>query len=233
MKNSSKIILLVALAGFLAAAGNLRAQDKLDDLNVVTVALKLQLQAPGYNGKNGLTRTYAKPKAQSLNTKNLLDRLALDKQAQGLYAASSFPGGSKLAVAVDHFVVVKSNNELIVDVSDIVSFKSGTNDILSGSVNVSTGLASKKTTELILVALNFDDTFIAGGSDLKLFVQGLDTISTTDSTPNSSSGKYTENTSDKISNAAGEGQSGIAPFVVTGSIKGSRKTTLTYAPPAS
>jgi hypothetical protein len=232
MKNSSKIILLVALTGFIAA-GNLRAQDKLDDLNVVTVALKLQLQAPGYNGKNGLTRTYAKPKAQSLNTKNLLDRLALDKQAQGFYAANTFPGGSKLAVAADHFVVVKSNNELIVDVSDIVSFKSGTNDILSGSVNASTGLASKKTTELILVALNFDDTFIVGGSDLKFSVQGLDTVSTTDSTPNSSSGKYVENTSDKINNAAGEGQSGIAPFVVTGSIKGSRKTTLTYAPPAS
>ena len=240
MKNSSKTLFwAAAFAAFnLAAVENLPAQGKLNDINVVTVAFKLQLQSPGYNSQNGVTRSFAKPVLQTINTKNLLDRLALDKQAQGLYSGNTFPGGSKLALAANQFVVVSKNNEFIVDVSDIVSFSAGTNDILSGTVNNNTGLASSKTTELTLVTLKFDDTFITDtngtviSSDLSFSGKGLDTINTKDSTPNSA-GKYNENTSDKISNAVGEGQSGGKPFVMTGTIQGSRNATLTRLPPAT
>ena len=231
MKNSCKSLWLAALAAFsLAAVGNLQAQVKLDDINVITVALKLQLQSPGYNSQNGATRTYANPVVQTINTKNLLDRLALDKQAQGLYANNTFPGGAKLALSSNQVVVVKSNNDFIVDVSDIVAFTAGNNDVLSGTIDNTTSLARPNITELIIVSLSFDDTFIVGGSDLSFSVSGLDTIKTNDSTPNSSNGKYNEKTSDKVSDGTGEGQSGGTPFVVTGSIDGNRNVSLTYAP---
>jgi len=134
MKKSQKNLLAGLLLAFgLVSLGSVQAQGKLDDINVVTVAFKLQLQSPGLNSQNGLTRSFDKPVAQTINTKNLLDRLALDKQAQGLYDSSKFPSGSKLALFAGHFVVVRGNDNFIVDVSDIVTFTSGTNDILSGT----------------------------------------------------------------------------------------------------
>lgn len=233
MKNSLKSLLVTGLAAVsFATIGSAQAQVKLDDINVVTVALKLQLQSAGYNSQNGTIRSFNSPVVQTVNTKNLLDRLALDKQAQGLYDSSKFPNGAKLAVAGDHFVVVKNDNTFIVDVSDIITFTAGANDIISGSTNNTTGLASPKITELVLVRLNFDDTFIVGGSDLRFFAQGLDTIKTQDSTPGNN-GFYNENTSDSVKSAAGEGQSGGTPFVVTGSLNGSRNVKLNVQPPES
>jgi len=84
----------------------------------------------------------------------------------------------------------------------------------------------------VLVNLNFDDTFIVGGSDLRFFAQGLDTIKTQDSKPGNN-GNYNEKTSDSVKATAGEGQSGGTPFVITGSISGNRNASLTIAPPAS
>jgi len=231
MTNSSKSLVAALMVAFgFTSVGTANAQAKLNDLNVITVAFKLQLQAPGFNSQNGLTRSFAKPVVQTLNTKNLLDRLALDKQAQSLYNNNSFPSGSKLALAGGQFVVVKANNDFIVDVSDILSFTSGANAILSGTTNNTTGLANPKVTELVLVSLNFDDTFIEGGSNLRFFAQGLDTIKTQDSNPGTND-NYNEKTSDSVKNAAGEGWSGGTPFVVTGSIKGKRNVTLNLAPP--
>ncbi len=229
MKNLTKSLVVAVFVSGSLAAGTLQAQGKLNDINVVTVALKLQLQSPGFNSQNGVTRTFAKPVVQTINTKNLLDRLALDKQAQGLYNASKFPGGSKLALFGSQVVVVKGNNDFIVDVSDIISFTSGVNDIFSGTTNNNTGLASPKATELVLVNLAFDDTFIVGGSDLRFFAQGLDTIKTQDSQPGNN-GNYNEKASDQVKNAAGEGQSGGTPFVLTGSVNGNRNASLTLAP---
>jgi hypothetical protein len=127
-------------------------------------------------------------------------------------------------------VVVKSNNEYIVDVSDIVSFSGGANNILSGTTNNTTGLADSKTTELALTRFNFDDLYINGDAGLRFFVQGLNATQITDSTPNSSTGKYTETSSDRISNAAGEGVSGGVPFVVTGNLNGNLSASLTNRP---
>jgi len=118
-----------------------------------------------------------------------------------------------------------------VDVSDIIAFTDGANDILNGTTNNTTGLADPKITELTLVRLDFDDTFIAGGTSLRFFIQGLDAIKTQDSNPGNN-GKYNEKTSDHVKNAAGEGRSGGTPFVLTGSIEGNRHVTLNVQPPA-
>lgn len=232
MKHLSPSLVVVLLAAFsLAAAGQVQAQVKLKDISTVTVAFKLQLQSPGFNSKDGSVRTFDKPVVQVINTKNLLDRLALDKQAQGLYDSDKFPGGAKLALAGTQVVVVRANNDFIVDVSDIIAFSGGANDILSGTTNNSTGLADPKINELVLVRLDFDDTFIEGGTNLRFFIQGLDTIQTQDSNPGNN-GNYNEKTSDHVKNAAGEGQSGGTPFVLTGSIEGHRNVTLNIQPPA-
>ena len=241
MRNSIKNLLVVSLAVFGLNAFTAPAPVKLNDLNVLNVTLTFQSQG-GY-GDNGAVRTYAQPLTSRMNTKDLLAQLALDKYAESNYTKTFFPPGSKLAINSTNgaAVVVSGNNELIVDVSDIMSFSSGTNDIISGRVSNTTGLARPKTTELIYVSLNFDDTFIPPGvvipgpgsyGNLKFFVSGLDTIKTTDSTPGSS-GNYRENTSDSVKSGAGEGQSGGAQCVVNGSIRGNGSAVLKLTVPVA
>ena len=241
MKNSARNLLVVTLATVGLAASGAPAPVKLNDVNIVNVTLTFQSQ--GGFADNGTVRTYDQPLTSRMNTKDLLNQLALDKYAESNYAKTFFPPGSKLAINNTNgaFVVVNGNNELLVDVSDIMSFSSGTNDILSGRVSNTTGLARPKTTELIYASLNFDDTFILPGviipgpgsyGNLKFFVSGLDTVKTTDSTPGSA-GNYRESTSDSFKNGAGEGQSGGAQCVVTGSIRGNRSANQTLAAPVA
>jgi hypothetical protein len=240
MKNSAKNLLVVSLAifGLNAFAA---APVKLNDINVINVTLTLQSQ--GTFSDNGTVRTYNAPATSRMNTKDLLNQLAVDKYAETNYAKTFFPAGSKLAINSTNgaVVVVNGNNELIVDVSDIVSFSAGTNDIVSGRVSNATGLAQPNTTELVYVSLNFDDTFISPGvvipgvgsyGNLKFFIVGLDTIKTSDSTPGAS-GNYRENTSDFVKSGAGEGEISGAQCVVTGSIQGSRGASLTLAVPVA
>lgn len=226
MKNSAKHLLIATLTATLAALGLTAfaapAQGKLADLNFVTVALTVDSQ--GSFSDDGTIRIYAEPVSRRVSTKDLLNQLARDKFAQSNYAANFFPSGSRLALSGGACVVVDRNGQLLVDVSDILQFSSGTNGILSGRVNDTTGLASRKTTERILVSLAFDDTFIPGGGSLSFFVQGLDTLKTKDSKP--AGGFYQEATSDLVKNATGEGQTSGMSFVVSGAIQGSRNATL-------
>ena len=91
-----------------------------------------------------------------------------------------------------------------------------------------TGVAQPNTIELILVEINFDDTFISGGGNLSFFAEGLDTVKTNDSTP-AVTGSYNESTSDSVKNIMGEGQSNGTQFVVTGSIHGNDHVNLAMA----
>lgn len=226
MKNSSKYFLVAALSLFGLAAVAAPAPVKLTDFNVVSVALTMQTQ--NSFDDNGTVRTYGNPVVTRMNTKNLLDQLARDKFAQGTYSATSFPNGSQLVLSEGLFVVINRNNELLADVSDIIQFGSGNNDVISGKVNDATTLANPNYTEQILVQLKFDDTAIFGGGNLSFFVQGVDIIKTSDTAPNGS-GKYREITSDSVKNVGGEGLSGGSQFMVTGSIQGSRNALLTLA----
>lgn len=229
--NYSPRNLLAAFAALsLASAGNVMATpSKLDNLNIVTVSFKMQMQ--GDYTDNGSERRYSNPAVAKLGTKELLAALAVDKYAQTNYPANYFPSGSKLALTQEGaFVVVNRNNELLADVSDILHFSPGISDIVSGSVDNSTGLGSPKRGDLMLVTLNFDDTFITGGSDLSFSIQGVDKLQTRDSKPGGN-GNYNENTTDQINNASGEGQSGGKQFIVTGSMHGNGKARLTLLPP--
>jgi hypothetical protein len=218
-----KITILATLCAAGLAGSRALAQPN-NDINILNVAFRLQLQSPGYNSQNGTVREFANPVVQSINTKNLLDRLSLDK-------GMKFPGSAKLAVSGTNVIVVAGNNNLIVDVSDIISFTAGNNDILSGTTNNVTGLAAASTSELILVGFRFDDTSVTNGTDLSFSVTGLDTVRTKDSTPSATTGKYNETTSDRLNTAQGEGHSGGVPFVISGTIQGNRNVNLVYTPP--
>src|SRR4051812_13725359 len=90
---------------------------------------------------NGTNTIVATPKVQAHNTAELLKILAQDKAAQGNWLSNSFPTGAKLAAGEDRFVVIAGTN-ILVDVSDILSFTNGLNQIVSGKRNDLTGLAN-------------------------------------------------------------------------------------------
>jgi len=219
MKMNVKNTLCAAFVGLTMAALSVQAQGKLTNLDFITVAFTLQSQ--GSFSDDGTTRIYASPVTRILNTKNLLNQLARDKFAQGSYGANFFPNGAQLALSGGLFVVVDRNSQLIVDVSDILQLTYGTNAVLNGRINDTTGLASPKITESVPVQLAFDDTQIAGGGNVSFIIQGLDTIQTKDTAQLVSAG-YKETSSDSVKNISGAGQTSGTTFNVSGSIHGSR-----------
>jgi hypothetical protein len=219
MKVNVKNTLCAAFVGLTMAALSVQAQGKLTNLDFITVAFTLQSQ--GSFSDDGTTRIYASSVTRKLNTKDLLNQLARDKFAQGSYVANYFPNGSQLALSGGLFVVVDRNSQLIVDVSDILQLTYGTNAVLNGRINDTTGLASPKITEAVPVQLAFDDTQIAGGGNVSFTIQGLDTIQTKDTALLLSAG-YKETSSDSVKNISGAGQTSGTSFNVTGSIHGSR-----------
>ncbi len=175
------------------------------------------------NGTNTIT---AAPKVQTHNTAELLSILARDKAAQHSWPSNSFPAGAKLAVGNDAFVVVAGTN-ILLNVSDILSFSNGDNEIVSGKRNDLTGLANPTTSRLQIGRLTFDDTAINGGAGLKFYLQGLLSQTESDTVPVNS--VYTRTRSAKLSNGTGEGtNSGGRAFVLTGSLSatGRGKSTL-------
>lgn len=218
MKMIAKNTLFTAVAGLVMAALSVQAQGKLTNVNFITVALTLQSQ--GSFSDDGTTRIYGSPVTRKLNTKDLLNQLARDKFAQGGHGANFFPNGSQLALSGGFFVVVDRNSQLIVDVSDILQITYGTNLVLNGRVNDTTKLASPKTTEMTLMQLAFDDNFIVGGGNVSFMIQGLDTIKTKDTAL--LTGGHKEVSSESVKNISGDGQTSATPFVVNGSLHGSR-----------
>ena len=151
MKFFNTSLLVVSLAVLGSAAFGAPALPKLHDLNIINVALTFKSQ--GGFSHNGTLQIYAKPVSQKVSTKDLLSQLALDECALTNYPATSFPPGAKLAINGTNgaVVVVNGNNELLVDVSAIITLAAGTNDIVSGSVSDVTGLARPNTTELLAI----------------------------------------------------------------------------------
>ena len=210
MKLKHLIISLASGLGISVAASTARAEV----LQFLTFTVTTYSQRDSTN--NGTNTITPAPKVQTHNTAELLSILAQDKHAQGRWPSNSFPAGAKLAVGNNSFVVVAGTNTLL-DVSDILSFSNGDNQIVSGKRNDSTGLSNPTTSKLQIGRLTFDDTAISGGAGLKFYLQGL--VSQTESDTVPVSGVYTRTRSAKLTNGTGEGtnSSGNA-FVLTGSL---------------
>jgi hypothetical protein len=202
----------VAMACLTLGAGGLHAQVT----QVLTISATASVQgaySSSYNAKTGITTyTYAAPTKFSIATKNILTLLAADYH-------TTFPTGAKLAFGSNGDIeVLDKTNNVLQDVSGIMSTSQGTNDIFSGKgTSQYNGLGT--STDLQLVTITFDDTGMGG--NLKIFLTGIGTFKTTDSTPNKTTGAYTETDSGSLSSN---------PFVCTGTAKVSGKATLTFVP---
>jgi hypothetical protein len=107
-----------------------------------------------------------------------------------------------------------------------MSVTGGENEIVSGAQNNSTGLASHAAQRRQILKLTFDDTFIVGGKNVRFYLQGLLTETTTDTTP--TGGVYTETRTARITSAAGEGSIQNVPIVCTGTVTETGKSTLPF-----
>jgi hypothetical protein len=204
----------------------------LDDLRIYNRALSAQEVAQLYqyesgpsftinlttfqqntNKHSGSLTTTAAPKVVTYTTKDILNLLAFDENLKGNWPSNGFPASASLAVAGNGFLVV-NGNDVLLDVSDIMSFSVGDNRIVSGTKSDITGLAKPTEKQLQIVRITFDDTAIIGGKDFKFYLQGFFNQSTTDASP--VAGVYTETRAAKLSNGAGEGSLQDVPFVCTG-----------------
>jgi hypothetical protein len=233
----------VALACLILGAGGLHAQVT----QVLTIKASASVQG-GYststNSHTGIiTYTYATPTKHSVATKDILALLATDNQ-------TTLPSGAKLVISHvtppdgvvtlapdgnspvinnvnnmdEDFQVVDKNNNLLMDVSDIMSINiAGGNDITSSkstSSNPGRGTSSNEQ----LLSISFDDTGVGG--NLKFFLTGIRTGKTTDTTPSKTTGAYTESSSSSLSSGTGEGSYRGNPLVCTGTVSTSGKVSL-------
>lgn len=196
------------LTGLAAAAACACGTARAEVLQTVTFTMTAYTQ--NSTSDNGTVTTTGNAAVRSINTQALLNLLAQDKQM-------TFPAGSKLAVSNGWFVVDKANN-VLVDVSDILSTTEGNNEISSGKQSDTSSLACPALKKMKVVSLQFDDTATPGGSGLVFYLSGLATMTVND-TPPTSTGAYTETRTVKITGAAGEGTWGDGtPFVCTANI---------------
>jgi hypothetical protein len=221
MKQCNKTIALAAvLAFFTVVAGSLQAQVT----NVLTITATASEQGVS-NDVNGVT-TYAAPSKLTLDTKQILAFLAADKH-------TTFPAGAKLVSASREFMVLDKNNNVLVDVSDILSTTNSGyygSRIISGKVNDTTGLASTTETKQKIFTLAYDDTGADGS--LQFYLTGLITGKTTDTVPNAA-GNYTETGSYTMTAAAGDGNYQGIPLVITGGLTATASGTLSTNDPSS
>jgi hypothetical protein len=230
MKLKSNIIAGTATLAFLTiAAGNIEAQVR------AIVGFTGTALVQGSSTKNGTVIQYAAPAKQAFATKDILQNLALDENAAGKYKSTTFPSGAQLVAIISNtaenkgtFQVLDKNNNLLVDVSNILTISYGTygNFIISGAQNGNTGLSTPSRTVSNVLTISYDDSGITGSVKFRFYLTGIITGTTTDTTPNGRTGVYTETQSGTMSTAAGEGDYQGQPFVFTGSLTLSGQATL-------
>jgi len=228
MKIQKPLIAVAALCAFIGL------QAKANDI-IQTITLTVTATAQNNNGtSNGTTTNVPPPSISTHTTTEFLTRLAQDENIEGHWSSNSFPAGVKLAVVPGNsngadFAVIQGTN-VLVDVSDIISFDGGNNEIVSGAQNLQTGLASPMTKKAHLGRINFDDSAVGNpNGSLTFFLQGIFTETTMDTAP-TSTGAYTETRMAKMTTGAGEGSKGGNPFVCTGMINATGKANLQLVP---
>ena len=243
----------VALACLTLGAGGLHAQVT-QVVTIKATASVQGGYSTSTNSHTGIiTYTYATPTKHSVATKDLLALLALDENAEGNYPDTNFPSGAKLVIShvtppsgviiitapvpvespvvinnvsdIDEdFQVVDKNNNLLIDVSDIMSINRVGGNVITSSKSTSSNPGRGISSNEQLLSIGFDDTGIGGS--LKFFLTGIGTGKTTDTTPSKTTGAYTESSSGSLSSGTGEGSYHGNPFICTGTASESGKATL-------
>ena len=226
MKSSKLFAAIITLGLCALPAGHVRADiTEFLTLNVTTFQ-------QNSNRDDGIFTTTPVPTIKTHSTAEILKRLAADKFAQGNWPSNSFPASAKLAViptVTNQFVVITGTN-ILVDVSDILSFQNGDDEIASGKKRDATGLAAPTISKRQIGRVTFDDTNAGNpNGGLKFYLQGVLLQTTTDSTP--ANGFYMETHMAILTSAAGEGSSnpGTANekrFICTGTLTATGKARL-------
>ncbi len=223
MKLQKAILLFTVALGALTGA-QVQAKDIIQTITISVMAI------PQSSGTSTATTTnIPAAKASAHSTPEFLARLAQDEFAEGNWASNSFPAAAQLAVVPSQgnnadFAVILGTN-ILVDVSDIISFDNGNVEIVSGAQNLQTGLASPTTKRLHLGQMTFDDSFAGNpNGSLTFRLQGLFTETVVDTVPKN--GVYTETRTAKMTSGVGEGTSPGGPFICTGTISATGKAVL-------
>jgi hypothetical protein len=226
LKPYMKIQKLIAMLTALCVFTGVRAHAH-DIVQTITISV---MAIPQNSGTSTATTTNITPaKASAHTTAEFLSRLAQDEFAEGHWASNSFPAGAQLAVVPGqsdsaNFAVILGTN-ILVDVSDIISFGGDDIEIVSGAQNLLTGLASPSTKRLHLGEISFDDSAAGNpNGSLKFSLRGIFTETTVDTVPKN--GVYTETRSAKMTSGTGDGTSSGGPFVCTGTISATGKAVL-------
>jgi hypothetical protein len=219
---------LKAILLFTAALALTYAQAQARDI-IQTITITVMAIPQNSGTSNGTTTNIPPSKASAHTTAEFLSRLAQDEFAELNWPSNSFPAGAQLAVVPGQsdnadFAVILGTN-VLVDVSDIISFNSDNIEIVSGTQNLQTGLASPSTKRVHLGAITFDDS-LAGNPNgsLTFTLQGIFTETTIDTVPKN--GVYTETRTAKMTSGTGDGTSPGGPFVCTGTISATGKAVL-------
>jgi len=213
----------------LFAAGGLHAQVA----SVMTFSMTAYKQADFAD--NGIITTTALPTKIKIDTKQILILLAQAEYSEMNYDATSFPSGAKL-VSISNgtpsptFQVWDKDNNILVDVSDIMSANALTTNfygsvINSGKVNDNTGLASPSVTDQQIYTLAFDDT--PGGGSLQFYLSGVMANTIADSVPNSTTGVYKETETHTLTSGAGDGNYEGSSILIIGGLKATGSVSLT------
>ena len=227
-----KIIIGAAvLASLTFVAGNLQAQET----NLITINATAELQGStitnSFMGTNVLIATFKPPTVLTLDTKQILEFLAVDENAEGNYGATTFPSGAKLveinsSSSSDYQVLGREDN-FLVDVSDILHFAHSTNQVFIGKHNFETGLNEPTVSTKQIDHFYFDDTAISGGVGINFWMSGLATRTITDTTPNKE-GVFKETNLREAPIVMGDGTFLGAAFVITGSLNQRSSGTYIY-----
>jgi hypothetical protein len=189
----------------------------------LNLTIDLNISKQSISNVIGIVSTTASPKLSTLATKDILNKLAFDAYVEGNWPSNSFPKDTTVALAGNGFIVLNGTN-ILLNVSDIISFTTDEPKVASGKQNTVTGLASPTTQKLQIASITFDDTFINGGNNLKFYLNGVLNMTIADTTP--VDGVYTETRTCKITTATGDGSSQGIPFICTGSVSATGKSPL-------
>ena len=217
----------------LLIAGNLQAQTT----NLVTITATATVQNPN-TADNQINTTTPAPTTLTVDTKKILALLAVSEGGEGNYTNTTFPSGAKLVLLPDtgngpiFAVLGKTNNVLISDVSDILTFTAGGTYqaiVQSGKINDNTQLSNPSTTNQQIVTITYDDT--SAGGNLQFSLSGVDVSTVTDVPVKKSTTKYLETESDSATGMSGDGNdtdtnSNVNPLVITGSFTALGSATL-------
>lgn len=193
--------------------------------NVVTLNIVMIPRGSTNTSFKGTNTFFEPAKTESLNTAQLLQRLA---KATG--QTNGFSPAAKLMTFGGEFTVVDGSNVVYLDPTMMYLYNFGDATLMSGVLNPNTGAGVPSLTKTTLGELHYDDTSVLTNGGLQFYLEGLEIAVQTDSALTSSN-TYHETLKIK-STMTGEGWSngGAAPFVATGSFNANGSGELSPLP---